>query len=234
MIRSIRWIFAILLVPALMAVTSTSSASAEPEDPNNAYEVYEGAFKGPLDVLNNDGFTAEDNAWVCRAEQPDPNLAYVDVYNGQLSVYLSYDAVPGTVFSFAYYGCNEDMTMIVPATVTITVLDVLKPKVTKTGEPRQVKFRNPNATDSIDCLYGLFSNPQPDGHVVVGASSAKTKLMKANRKRIDWVCYLGPDYVFAGDGHVRRIPQGDGVAKVVASRPVSSALIERWRTHAQR
>lgn len=232
MIRSIRWIFAILMVPAFLVVTP-NSATAEPEDPNNAYEIYEGGYK-TLDVLNNDGFTVEDNAWVCRAEQPDPNLAFVDVYNGEMRVYLSYGVVPGTVFSFAYYGCNEDMTMIVPATVTITVLDVLKPKVTKTGQPHELKFTNPNAGDSIDCMYGLLTNPQPDGHVVVAASSAGTKLMKSKRTRIDWVCFLGPDYVYAGDGHVRRIPTGDAIAKLVSSRPVSNQLIERWRAHAQR
>lgn len=224
--RFARGILAILMVPALMAVMS-NSASAEPEDPNDGYEIYEGGYMS-LDVLNNDGFTDADNAWVCRADLPDANLAYVDVYNGMLSIFVGYDLPSGTVFSFTYYGCNEDMSVIVPATVTITVLDVLKPVVKKTSRPERVKFTNPNLGDSLDCLYGSFKEPEPDGEVVIAANSAKKVFTE--RKRLDWVCWLGPNFIYAGEGSVRRIEQDD-LASNYRPRPVSTTLIERWREH---
>lgn len=228
MIRNVLMrVFVILMAPVLALGMTSQSASAEPADPDNAYEIYEGSYMYP-DVLGNDGFTEADNAWVCRAEQPDPGLAFVDVYNGQLSVYINYDLPSGTVFSFQYYGCNEDMSKIVPAVVTITVLDVLRPVVKKTSRPERVKFMNPNLGDSIDCLYGSFNEPEPDGQVVVEASSAKT--ISTERRRLDWVCFLGQNFVFAGDGSVRRIEQNDLVSNY-RHQTVRTQLTELWREH---
>ena len=201
-------ILATAFAAAISLAPLAPASAAPPATADDHVSMYAGGMR-QVNVLKNDSDPDGDELAVCRIAGPTETADYSIGTDGQkVFVFLSPDAT-GDI-SITYYAC--DFETLVPATLTVSVKEIIPPTVAKTSKPGRLRVTNDN-DQRIRFLWGDFDQRRPDGHV--GVSPHDSVVVRVHRHVIDWVAVLGHS-TLAGQGHVRGIelPSGDSSARV--------------------
>lgn len=202
-LRAVSVAVACIVLSSLGWVSLAAPASAAPPVAVNDHRtMYEGQSRS-INVLRNDSDPDGDDLAVCRVQEPDTDdyFAFADGDRIFVAVFGRVDEV-----TITYYAC--DFETLVPATLTITVKETFRPRITKLARPGLLRVSNRN-DKILKFLWGSFDEERPDGRVRVEPHDSV--VIRVHRRKIDWIAFL-KNGVFLGIGHVRDIelPARDG------------------------
>lgn len=237
--RLARFVAALIMGTALTTLVPSSAhadGSSGPIAGNDVIQAYVGSFKTiDLALLANDSHPEGKHIWICGIKSVED-----DVYFGSVDAYVYNDAgqLSSTVMLSTYFDATVENVQLTYALCDgehtswgLVDLDIVypeQPTVKKTKRPGRVKFINPN-DDFLTCGYGSFNEYEPDGWVEVAANSAQ--VVRVYRHRIDWLCFIGNDWGYAGEGTVRNIVLQKASSQKVAKQATNAALNHRWHSY---
>jgi hypothetical protein len=208
-LRAVSVAVATVVLSSLGWVSVSAPASAEPPVARNDHRIMYAGDGRSIDVLRNDSDPDGDELALCRVQETETDEYLVFIDGNRLYVFLTGSADEVTI---TYYAC--DFETLVPATLTITVKETFRPKVTKLDRPGRLRVTNDN--DKImRFLWGSFDEDRPDGRVRVDPHDSV--VIRVHRHKIDWIAFL-KNGVFLGIGHVRDIDLPDRASSTERAR----------------
>lgn len=187
----------VLAVTATVTLVAAPASAAPPVAQDDHRSMYAGSGRA-INVLRNDSDPDGDELAVCRvADVPDDADYHVFIDENRLVVFTGGN-LSGDI-TITYYAC--DFETLAPATLTISIKEIYRPKVVKAARPGRIRVTNDNDR-AILFLYGNFREERPDGRARVEGHDSV--VIRVHRHRIDWVAFLGRE-IIVGIGHVRGI-----------------------------
>lgn len=204
---ALRAVAASTLIAATAAVSFAAPAAAEPPVAVDDHRRMWAGDVREFNVLANDSDPDGDELAVCRVAPPTDETFFYEIVDGNIVVFAPPD-LSGEI-AITYYAC--DFETLVPATLTITIREVLPVTVVKAKRPGRIRVTNDNER-AVRFLWGSFENDEPDGRTWVAAHDAKS--IRVRRRAVDWIAIFRGNLI--GIGRVRGIELPRGTARTTS------------------
>jgi hypothetical protein len=207
------------LVAGLLAAPP-AGAAGPPVTAPDAVTLYQGNFAAVFPVKN-DHDPDNELLTICRLGTEHYKGLEAAFFGDEFDIAASPNVKPGS-YTFTYYTC--DFQTLVPGTITVTVQELPKIKVSAAGRG-QIKVKNP-FDFKIRFLYGSFKEGSPDAKALINPGATVTLPVK--RTAIDWVAYNRKGTVFCGTGTIKGLKLRTQASRP-AGVPLSDRLAQAWR-----
>lgn len=237
--RLLRFIAAFIMGAVICSLAVSPAEADESSGPiavDDTIQAYPGTFKTiDLMLLANDSHPEGTHIWICGIKPIDESIyfGYADTYtsseegrlNSTVSLSTFFDVTVENVL-LTYALCDGEHTSW--ASVDVDIVYPQQPVVKKTKRPGRIKFINLN-DDFLTCGYGNFNEYEPDGWVEVAANSSE--VVRVHRRKIDWLCFIGYDWGYAGEGTLRNISLAQRSLQSTPRQSTNPTLNQFWREH---